>query len=240
MEFLNLGWRHLILLFVGLACIYLALLVMRLTKVGKASAASGATEAADSDADDSGAMVDLSREIPHEVLNAAAQKPAAPGIWSATSGFAAAGATAWAAATRGSGTVAAKAANASIASNAAPVADESAAQFAQELARSHVEVDVQQLRRESSMLREELTRLREELAGLKAARNVSPLYGEAMSLAQNGVSADGIAGQCGISLAEAELVAALARGEAQQQSYPSGEDQNGGYPDPNSRTGTHG
>lgn len=223
MEFLNLGWRHLILLAVGLACLYLALLVMRLTKVGKATAAA--------DEVDADAMVDLSREIPHEILNAAAQNTSPPGTWSATSGFAAAGATAWAAATRNS------AANAA---NSIVTPDENSAEFAEELARSHVEVDVQQLRRESAMLRQELGRLREELAGVKAARNVSPLYGEAMSLAQNGVSADGIAGQCGISLAEAELVAALARGEAEQQSYPSGEDQNGGYPDPNSRTGTLG
>lgn len=239
MDFLNLGWRHLIFLVIGLAGIYLALLVMRLMKVGKA-AATDADESPDENAEDSAAMVDLSREIPHDVLNAAAQKTAPPGTWSATSGFAAAGATAWAAATRSSPAKAANAANAANVANTTATADENSAEFAQELARSHVEVDVQQLRRESSILREELTRLREELAGLKAARNVSPLYGEAMSLAQNGVSADGIAGQCGISLAEAELVAALARGETEQQSYPSGEDQNGGYPDPNSRTGTHG
>ncbi len=90
--------------------------------------------------------------------------------------------------------------------------------FADELIKSNVEVELQQLRRESAALRDEVLRVREELAGIKASRNVSPLYGEAMSLAQQGVPADGIAGQCGISLGEAELVAALARGEAVDES----------------------
>lgn len=237
MDFFDLGWRHLIFLLIGLAGIYLSLLVIRLMKIGKSSdAAEG----------DSGAMIDLSGSIPHDVINAATQNeasqtakpPSPPGIWSATAGFAAAGATAWAAA-RNKATKAAVADQAIHAANAANLAAaDSAAAFAAELARSHVEVDVQQLRRESSQLREELTRLREELAGLKAARNASPLYNEAMSLALNGVSADGIAGQCGISLAEAELVAALARGEAEQNPNPSGEKKHGGYS--KTRTGTHG
>ncbi|HLA36585.1 MAG TPA: DUF2802 domain-containing protein [Rhodocyclaceae bacterium] len=85
------------------------------------------------------------------------------------------------------------------------------AAFAQELARSNLELEVQRLRKEDANLRNELTRLSEEVAQIKAARNISPLYSEAMSLAQQGVEAESIADQCGISMGEATLVAALAR-----------------------------
>jgi hypothetical protein len=114
------------------------------------------------------------------------------------------------------------------------------ADFSQQLARTHVEMEMQQLRRESATLRDEVVGLREELSSLRAARNVSPLYSEAMALAQRGVPADGIAGQCGISLAEAQLVAALARGQTSEEPFDITEDQNGGYSDSRARTGTHG
>lgn len=85
--------------------------------------------------------------------------------------------------------------------------------FARELARSNMEVELERVRRESALLREELDRLTEEVARLKAARNVSPQYNEAMALAQQGMTPAGIAGRCGISVGEAELVAAMARGD---------------------------
>jgi hypothetical protein len=91
----------------------------------------------------------------------------------------------------------------------APVAPDP--DFARELAKSNTEVELERLRRESAHLREEVARLAEEIALLKATRNVSPLYNEAMSLAQQGMPAAGIAGHCGISIGEAELVASLAR-----------------------------
>jgi len=94
------------------------------------------------------------------------------------------------------------------------VADAPGPGFADELARSSLEVEVTRLRREGTQLREELARLSEEVSQLKATRNVSPLYNEAMSLAQQGMPADGIAGHCGISIGEAELVAALARSDS--------------------------
>ena len=246
MDMFDLGWRHAIFLLVGLAGIYLALLVIRLMKIGKSRPVTAVAEPGDASYGDARELVDLSRAFPHDAINASAQEasspsaPSPPGIWSATAGFAAAGATAWAASRNRAAKEdrAANSAGVNNASNAGASAD--AAAFAAELARTHVEVDVQQLRQESSQLREELTRLREELAGLKAARNASPLYNEAMSLALNGASPDGIAGQCGISLAEAELVVALARGEAEQNPNPSGEKKHGGYPNPKSRTGTHG
>lgn len=220
MEMLDFSWRDGVLLVAGMAGIYLALLVLRLLKVGKSAKSPVAVPRAPTIGDTDG-LVDLSRDVPPGFMD---EKTPAPTEreWP-IAGFAAAGATAWAA----GGRVAAP-------SNEAP------ADFAGQLQRSHVEVDVQQLRRESAALREELARMREEMASLKAAQNVSPLYSAAMSLAQNGVTADGIAGQCGISLAEAQLVAALARGETQDEPYPSGEEPNDGYPDPRSRTGTHG
>ena len=89
----------------------------------------------------------------------------------------------------------------------------SAPNFARELARSGLELEVQQLRHEAMQLRTEMKHLAEEVRNLKTARNVSPLYGEAMTLAQQGEPPARIAAQCGISVGEAELVAALARSE---------------------------
>lgn len=60
-------------------------------------------------------------------------------------------------------------------------------------------------------LRAELAALRQEVNGLKTVRSMAPQYGEAMSLAGRGASAQTIAGNCGISIAEAELVRALSR-----------------------------
>lgn len=58
-------------------------------------------------------------------------------------------------------------------------------------------------------LRAEVEALRREMGGFKAARGVAPQYGEAMTLAGSGASAQDIADRCGISVAEAELVRAL-------------------------------
>lgn len=85
---------------------------------------------------------------------------------------------------------------------AAPAA---APNFDAEVVRTHLD-------REVKMLREEVATLRNELAQLKAAGRVSPQYAEAMALAQRGLNAQDVADRCGISLAEAELVWALARG----------------------------
>jgi hypothetical protein len=85
--------------------------------------------------------------------------------------------------------------------------------FARELAHSSLELEVQNLRRDAEKLRAEMQCLAEEVRHLKASRNVSPAYGEAMTLAQQGEPPACIAAQCGISVGEAELVAALARSE---------------------------
>jgi hypothetical protein len=102
---------------------------------------------------------------------------------------------------------------------AAPVPE-----FGEELARFNVEVEVKALRRECAQLREELARMSEDMARLKVSGNASPLYSEAMVLARQGMAANGIAGHCGISIGEAELVAALARGTSEFERHEQGED----------------
>lgn len=102
-------------------------------------------------------------------------------------------------------------------------------EFSRELARSNVELELERLRREGVLLREEVARLAEEVARLKLTRQgqqASPLYNEATVLAQRGMPAAGIAGQCGISIGEAELVAALARGGAEFDLHGQDEDRN--------------
>jgi hypothetical protein len=83
--------------------------------------------------------------------------------------------------------------------------------FAAQLTQKTMEGEVRQLREQLAESREEIRRLREEMGKLSAAQKVSPLYNEAMALAVRGVDAAGVAGRCGISIAEAELVVALSR-----------------------------
>lgn len=83
--------------------------------------------------------------------------------------------------------------------------------FAHELAQSSLDLDVRRMRREMDAMRAELASMAEAMRQLKATRNVAPIYSEAMTLAQHGEAPAGIAAQCGISVGEAELVAALAR-----------------------------
>ncbi|MFN6961006.1 MAG: DUF2802 domain-containing protein [Rhodocyclaceae bacterium] len=95
----------------------------------------------------------------------------------------------------------------------APVAEQevaSVAAFGQQLAEHLARYDIE---REVGKLREEVAQLRDEVKELRAARNISPQYAEALGLAQRGLSAQQIADRMGISLAEAELVHALSRGE---------------------------
>ena len=85
-------------------------------------------------------------------------------------------------------------------------------------------LEIRQLRRDVAQLREELDAQRAEIATLRdttsaqasaleaarAAQRVSPIYGEALALAQRGMAAEVIAERCSISVAEAELVQSLA------------------------------
>ncbi|MDP2822995.1 MAG: DUF2802 domain-containing protein [Sulfuritalea sp.] len=83
--------------------------------------------------------------------------------------------------------------------------------FSRELAYSSLDLEVKRMRCDVDEMRAEMVRMVEEMRRLKATRNVSPIYSEAMILAQQGEAPAGIAAQCGISIGEAELVAALAR-----------------------------
>jgi len=65
------------------------------------------------------------------------------------------------------------------------------------------------LRTRHEALQTEVNALHESFAELRAASQVSPIYGEAVSLARRGYDVQVIAERCGISVAEAELVRSL-------------------------------
>ena len=105
------------------------------------------------------------------------------------------------------------------------------ADFAAELARSNLEAEVRQRREDLRRLGETVERQAGEIADLTArlqsAQTVSPLYGEAMALARKGLDPAGIAGRCGISIGEAELVASLSRGVPLDEELKEEEDYGG-------------
>ena len=94
-----------------------------------------------------------------------------------------------------------------------------AAGVADENVRQALAEEVAQLRDEVDAIRGELAALRDdmqhELAQLRAAQSMSPIYGDAMQLAAAGYDPALIAERCGIARAEAELVVALAKSQAQ-------------------------
>lgn len=93
---------------------------------------------------------------------------------------------------------------------AAPVVGEPAAPgFEEHLAWTQRGSELRDLRAEMAVLREELATLRERVAELEAARRISPFYADAAELARRGFDARGVAEECGISVAEAELVLAM-------------------------------
>jgi len=77
--------------------------------------------------------------------------------------------------------------------------------FAEQLGWTRLDTEVRELRAE-------LVAIRAELSELRAARRVSPLYADAAALARRGYDAQGVAEECGISVAEAELVLSMSRG----------------------------
>lgn len=64
---------------------------------------------------------------------------------------------------------------------------------------------------ELDQLREEITQLKNEVALLKVIQGTAPQYNDAVQLAKADTSPTAIADECGISVAEAELVLALVR-----------------------------
>ena len=88
------------------------------------------------------------------------------------------------------------------------------ATFSNLLAKSSADGEIRQLRQEVAKLRSELSQVTDELRRIQApSRNIAPLYNQAMILAQQGTSAEGIASRCGISVGEAELVVALVQSQ---------------------------
>jgi hypothetical protein len=87
-----------------------------------------------------------------------------------------------------------------------PATDEPVPPFAATLANVGLEAEVRQLRAE-------VAALRQDVAELKEKRRISPLYADAAALAHRGFDAHGVAEECGISVAEAELVMAMSRDE---------------------------
>ncbi len=89
------------------------------------------------------------------------------------------------------------------------------AHLAQEAFMRGVEIELAQMREELDALRGEFAALREEMhrdvAQMRASHSVSPLYSDAMQMAMTGYGAEVIAERCGISRAEAELVASLVK-----------------------------
>ncbi|MCG3168372.1 MAG: DUF2802 domain-containing protein [Candidatus Desulfobacillus denitrificans] len=89
-----------------------------------------------------------------------------------------------------------------------PVWNQPPAQFGEQALKTGIEAELAELRGE-------VAALKEKVSLLEAARNVSPQYGEAVTLAQKGMAAPQIAERCGISVAEAEMVCALSRARAE-------------------------
>lgn len=86
--------------------------------------------------------------------------------------------------------------------------------FAGQLKQRSLEAELKRLGGEVERLREELRATQDDIKLLRRERivaSVTPLYNEALSFAKRGFNAAGIASHCGISMGEAELVAALAR-----------------------------
>lgn len=110
---------------------------------------------------------------------------------------------------------------------AVSTAESAQPRFEEQVQRFGMESEFQRMQQELIGIRRELATLREDLDRLNAARSVSPLYSEAMSLAERGHDAAGIAGRCGISIAEAELVAALARNRGEFRDIEETEDMYG-------------
>lgn len=113
------------------------------------------------------------------------------------------------------GTVVSLSANAQQHSNAA--LEQAPTGMADGLLRNALEQEVTILRDEVDTLRGELAALRsdmqQELAHMRATQSVSPIYGDAMQLANAGYDPAAIAERCGIARAEAELVVALVKSQ---------------------------
>ncbi len=201
MEWATLGWRDGILLVVVLAAVYLAVMLLRLTQIGRARQAGHMQEPL---AVPMPEMVSPLRERNEDRGEAAVMMPVpmveAEMLPDAPSAVPSVPTFAW-------DEVRTLFGDAAIAARPAPPRPAGFGEhLAEHLARTDVEMEVQRMR-------SEMERMRSEVEQLRAARNVSPQYAEAMELAQRGMSAQQLADHLGISLGEAELVHALSRSD---------------------------
>lgn len=102
-------------------------------------------------------------------------------------------------------------------SEEAPDWQVSQSQLAQETFMRGIDRELAQLRDEVDALRGEMAALRSEMlqkvGHIQASQTVSPLYNDAMQMAQRGHDPATIAERCGIARAEAELVVALVKSQ---------------------------
>lgn len=187
MDWTMIGWREGVFLLVALFVLYIVALLVRLTRVGRRPPLRQEPETP---------LVRAAMPDSDEKATAAeAGRAALHFEWDEVAdvlGGAANGATA--------------ASPTPVQPEPAPRAGGFGEHLAEHLARSETETEVRRLRAEIESMRAELEELR-------AARRVSPQYAEAMELSQRGLTAQDVADQLGISLAEAELVHALSRGD---------------------------
>lgn len=182
------GWREGVLLLVGLAVVYLLVTLFRLLRIGKRVSAARKQEPPLAEA-----TVKESAPSPPELTHTVSPPP--PGYSNEWNDGA------------DPDLPVASAAAPPPAVEPPPRVSSFGEQLAEHLARADLEREVRQLRKE-------VDELRAEIDALRAVRNISPQYAEAVALAQRGLTAQDVADRMGISLAEAELVHALSRGES--------------------------
>lgn len=179
------GWREGILLLVGVAVVYLLVTLARLLRVGKHTADPVATSPEEPRAPESMPVPELTETVPSLSVSRSNE-------WNDVVDL---------------GLLEHPLPESSAVAEPAARVSGFGEQLATHLARSDLEREVRQLRKE-------VDELRAELEELRAVRNISPHYSEALALAQRGLTAQDVANRMGISLAEAELVHALSRGES--------------------------
>lgn len=227
MEWAVLGWRDVILLLVAGAALYLVLTLLKLVQVGRRHAAHEPDQPHQEEKVDtvsplrrrsgSDAEPVISAISPAVAVSAYEEEAAASGVSSASFATPPAPTFEWDDVKELFGDAPAQLSPAATAAPIPAPAQRSVGfgeQLADHLARTEVEIEMEHMR-------EEMERMRKEMEDLRAARRVSPVYAEAVDLMQRGLTPQDVADQLGISLAEAELVRALSRG---QQNFDEGED----------------
>lgn len=198
MEWISLGWRDILLLLVVMAAIYLVVMLVKLTQLGRRAGVSDLPDRVKREEPPVAVPPPAPVEpvIPPLTEQTPLRRPAAVPLGSAYE---------WEEVKSLFGEM-----EAPPAATAEPTAAQRSGGFgehlAEHLARSDVEMEMQRMK-------SEMEQMRAEVESLRAASRVSPQYAEAMELAQRGLTAQDLADRLDISLGEAELVHALSRSE---------------------------